>query len=59
MGTSDGSGSPTNAGLNASSHGVMGMSGVTLQSTPQGGTVSSEGKNVKLDSGLQMVLRNQ
>jgi len=59
MGTSDGSGSPTNAGLNASSHGVMGMSGVTLQSTPQGGTVSSEGKNIKLDSGLQMVLRNQ
>jgi len=37
----------------------MGMSGVTLQSTPQGGTVSSEGKNIKLDSGLQMVLRNQ
>jgi hypothetical protein len=59
MGTSEGSASPTNAGLNASSHGVMGMSGVTLQSTPQGGTVSSEGKNVKLDSGLQMVLRNQ
>src|SRR5215831_3894033 len=46
VGTNDASGSPTNAGLNASSHGVMGMSGVTLQSTPQGGTVSSEGKNV-------------
>ncbi len=59
MGTSEGGGSPSNAGLNASSHGVMGMSGVTLQSTPQGGTVSSDGKNLKLDSGLQMVLRNQ
>jgi hypothetical protein len=59
VGTTGGSGSPSNAGLNASSHGVMGMSGVTLQSMPQGGIVSSEGKNVKLDSGLQMVLRSQ
>lgn len=43
--------------LNAGSRGVVGMSGVRLQPQPQGGTVAADGKNVKLDSGTQLVLR--
>lgn len=52
---------PANAGaqLNANSRGVSGMPGVKLEPQAQGGLVSVEGKNVKLDSGTQMVLRSQ
>jgi hypothetical protein len=45
--------------LNGASRGVVGISGVKLQSQPQGGVVAASGKNVKLDSGTQMVLRSQ
>jgi hypothetical protein len=55
-----GSGMPASENpLNANSHGVTGMPGVRLESQPQGGVVSVEGKNLKLDSGTQMVLRTQ
>jgi hypothetical protein len=47
------------ARLNATSRGVVGMSGVKLQPQPQGGLLAEEGKNLKLDSGTQLVLRTQ
>jgi hypothetical protein len=47
------------ASLNASSRGVSGMPGVRLEPQPQGGAVTADGKNLKLDSGTQMVLRTQ
>jgi hypothetical protein len=43
--------------LSASSRGVIGMPGVTLQPGADGSVVSADKKNVKLDSGIQMVLR--
>lgn len=52
-------GSPNRAQLNANSRGVSGMPGVRLEPQPQGGLVTTDGKNVKLDSGTQMVLRTQ
>jgi hypothetical protein len=45
--------------LNAASHGVIGMSGVRLQPEPQGTVVAEDGKNLKLDSGTQLMLRTQ
>ncbi len=51
---------PSTAGgerLNASSRGVIGMSGVTLQSGPNGSVVAADQKNVKLDGGTELVLR--
>src|SRR5581483_269978 len=51
---------PSTAGgerLNASSRGVIGMSGVTLQSVPNGSVVAADQKNVKLDGGTELVLR--
>ena len=47
--------------LNASSTGVVGLPGYTLDTAAatatQGSVITSSGKNVKLDSGTQMVLR--
>jgi hypothetical protein len=55
-----GTGAPNTGGqLNAGSRGVSGMPGVRLEPQPQGGMVSVEGKNLKLDSGTQLVLRTQ
>ena len=45
--------------LNANSRGVTGMLGVRLEPQSQGGIVSVDGKNLKLDSGTQLVLRTQ
>jgi len=58
-----GSGVGTTAGstLSASSQGVVGLPGYTLDAAAtnatQGSVITSTGKNVKLDSGTQMVLR--
>jgi hypothetical protein len=53
----------TGAVLNASSHGVVGLSGIELQSNTsaqaKGSVVASKDKNVKLESGTQMVLQVQ
>jgi hypothetical protein len=55
-----GTGPLTGSGrLNAGSRGVIGMSGVRLEPQAQGGVVAQDGKNVKLDSGTQLVLRTQ
>ncbi|HEV2962713.1 MAG TPA: hypothetical protein VG649_12870 [Candidatus Angelobacter sp.] len=47
--------------LGAGSHGVIGMQGLTLNSaasgSAQGSVISSSSRNVKLDSGTQMVLQ--
>ena len=47
--------------LNGNSHGVIGLQGLTLTSTAsgsaQGSVISSNSRNVKLDSGTQMVLQ--
>ncbi|HEV3037382.1 MAG TPA: hypothetical protein VHA33_06315 [Candidatus Angelobacter sp.] len=47
--------------LNSSSHGVIGLQGLTLASSAsgsaQGSVISSNSQNVKLDSGTQMVLQ--
>ncbi len=50
---------PTVAPLGASSQGVVGISGLTLTSSPQGSVVSSEKDNVRLDSGTQLMLKTQ
>ncbi|MBV8477833.1 MAG: TrbI/VirB10 family protein [Acidobacteria bacterium] len=52
-------GTPGSGRLNAGSRGVVGISGLRLESQPQGGTLLSGGKNIKLDSGTQLVLRSQ
>jgi hypothetical protein len=67
--TSPGAGDPTtgtgpgmpgdSTELNANSRGVTGMPGVRLEPQSQGGLVSVDGKNLKLDSGTQIVLRSQ
>jgi len=55
-----GTAAPNTGGqLNAGSRGVSGMPGVRLEPQPQGGVVSVEGKNLKLDGGTQLVLRTQ
>jgi hypothetical protein len=60
MSTGAAAGAPSaSARLNAGSRGVVGMSGLRLESGPQGGTVTADGKNIKLDSGTQLVLRSQ
>jgi hypothetical protein len=47
--------------LNSTSHGIVGMTGYSLSaaggSTTQGSVITSSTKNVKLDSGTQMVLQ--
>ena len=50
---------PTNAstgGLSSSTHGVVGLSGLSLTSSAQGSVFSSTSQNVHLDSGTQMLL---
>ena len=49
---------PAAVHLNAGSKGVVGLPGLTMSSsTPQGTIVTSDKKNVKLDSGIELVLR--
>ncbi len=61
--TGTASGTVNGAGgvLNGNSHGVIGLQGLTLNSTAsgsaQGSVISSNSRNVKLDSGTQMVLQ--
>lgn len=53
-------GTSANSTLNTASTGVVGLPGYTLDSaasSTQGSVITSSGKNVKLDSGTQMVLR--
>ena len=50
---------PTNAstgGLSSSTHGVVGLSGLSLTSSAQDSVFSSTSQNVHLDSGTQMLL---
>jgi hypothetical protein len=53
--------SPTGPGaLSPNSQGVIGMEGITLSpasDASQGTVIRSEGKNLKLDSGTQLILR--
>src|SRR5262245_16316495 len=51
------SGQPAGTALSAQSQGAVGMEGITLSSQPQGTLISSAEKNVKLDSGTQLILR--
>jgi hypothetical protein len=54
-------GAAANGALNSTSKGVVGMQGVALNTaaagSAQGSVISSAGRNVKLDSGTQMVLQ--
>ncbi len=43
--------------LNASSEGVVGMTGLSLSASPQASVISSSNKNVHLDGGMQLILR--
>ena len=50
---------PNAVHLNAGSKGVIGLSGLSMSSsTPQGTVITSDKKNVKLDSGIELVLRS-
>ena len=59
--TTEAAGATMNSTLNANSRGAIGLPGYTLQAvsgaSTQGSVIESTGKNVKLDSGTQMVLR--
>jgi hypothetical protein len=50
-----------NGALNSAAHGVVGMQGVNLNTgaagSAQGSVISSASRNIKLDSGTQMVLQ--
>jgi hypothetical protein len=49
---------PAAVHLNAGSKGVVGLPGLAMSSsTPQGTLITSDKKNVKLDSGIELVLR--
>lgn len=48
---------PSSVHLNAGSKGVIGLSGLSMSSGPQGTIVTSDKKNVKLDGGIELVLR--
>jgi hypothetical protein len=49
---------PATVHLNAGSKGVVGLTGLAMaSSTPQGTVITSDKKNVKLDSGIELVLR--
>jgi hypothetical protein len=55
-----GTGNPTNPALDVGSKGVVGMPGLTLSEASgaaRGSVVSSSSKNVKLESGSQLILR--
>ncbi|HEV2989311.1 MAG TPA: hypothetical protein VG759_12775 [Candidatus Angelobacter sp.] len=60
-GTANGTVKGAGGVLNSSSHGVIGLQGLTLSSSAsgsaQGSVISSNSQNVKLDSGTQMVLQ--
>ena len=45
--------------LAPTSQGVVGMKGISLNSTGQGSVVSSANENVHLDNGTQLILRTQ
>jgi hypothetical protein len=49
--------SPSSVHLNSGSKGVVGLSGLSMSSGPQGTIVTSDKKNVKLDGGIELVLR--
>jgi hypothetical protein len=55
------SGRPASGSLNSGSHGVIGIRGLALQSEiagpTQGSLIVSQSRNVRLDSGTQMMLR--
>jgi hypothetical protein len=54
------SGEPANPPLTATTQGVVGMKGVTLsQGTMQDSVLTSQDKNVKLESGTQIILRTK
>ncbi|HXB21344.1 MAG TPA: hypothetical protein VNV88_08185 [Candidatus Solibacter sp.] len=59
-GTVNGAGAAGRGGLGTASRGVIGLEGLTLNSAAsgnaQGSVISSPSRNVKLDSGTQMVL---
>jgi hypothetical protein len=50
-----------NGALNSAAHGVVGMQGVELTGAAagnaQGSVISSASRNIKLDSGTQMILQ--
>lgn len=48
---------PATVHLNAGSKGVVGLSGLSMSSSSEGTVVTSDKKNVKLDSGIELVLR--
>ena len=48
---------PATVHLNAGSKGVVGLSGLSMSSSSEGAVVTSDKKNVKLDSGIELVLR--
>jgi hypothetical protein len=49
---------PATVHLNAGSKGVVGLAGLAMSSsTPQGTVITSDKKNVKLDGGIELVLR--
>src|SRR5262249_26684165 len=56
-GTSPPDGGPATVHLNAGSKGVVGLSGLSMSSSSEGTVVTSDKKNVKLDSGIELVLR--
>jgi hypothetical protein len=58
-GMTPGDTSPNAVHLNAGSKGVIGLSGLSMSSsTAQGTVIISDKKNVKLDSGIELVLRS-
>jgi hypothetical protein len=59
-GVAGSAGQTTGTRLGAGSHGVVGLSGLSMSSpasASQGAVISSENKNVKLDSGTELVLK--
>ena len=54
-------GTAVNGAVNSTSHGVVGMQGLTLNTvstgSAQGSVISSATHNIKLDAGTQMVLQ--
>lgn len=60
--TATGAGAGASSSLNSTSHGVIGLRGVSLTSSASSsnsGTFTSRGSNVHLDSGTQMILSVQ
>jgi hypothetical protein len=57
MGTTDAG--PSTVHLNAGSRGVVGLGGLSLSEGPQGAVITSDKKNVKLDSGIELILREK